>query len=127
LKVRTPGGASETRDEAGPPRVVRVDPGDGASGVLRDTPVLARLSHPCDPDSLVPDSFGVHDDGGIVPGRLELSPDGHLVIWLPLRALCAGGEHRVVSRGLRCRQGSVVAPHESCFRAGPFRSEDLAP
>lgn len=120
------GAPGEPRDEAGPPRVVRVDPGDGASGVLRDAPVLARLSHPCDPGSLDRDSFGIHDDGGLVPGRLELSPDGRLVIWRPLRALRAGGEHRVAASGLRCREGAEVAPFESRFHAGSLGSGDLA-
>ena len=77
--------------------VSRVEPEDGAAGVFRDALVLARLSHPVDPRSLSGHTFQVSDPAGVVPSRLEVSPDGYVVIWRPSRLLDPWVEHEVVA------------------------------
>lgn len=99
----------------GPVRVLRVDPRDGATGVFRDAPVVASLSHPMQASSVTAEAFAVEDDGGAVPGRTALSPDGHFVIWRAERLLVPGVAHRVRVAGLRDVRGRTMAPHQSGF------------
>lgn len=101
-------------DEGGP-SVVRVDPWDGAVGVFRDTPVLARLSHAAAASSLSAASFSVVDAHGPVPGSPRLSPDARVVIWTPERLLAPGLVHFVRASGLRDLRGREVSPHLSRF------------
>lgn len=98
-----------------PVRVVRVDPHDGATGVFRDTPVVASLSHPLQPSSVTAESFAVEDEAGAVPGRAALSPDGRCLIWRGDRLLLAGVAHRVRLAGLRDTRGRALDPHHSRF------------
>lgn len=100
---------------AQPPWVVRIDPQDGARMVLRDTPVLIRLSRPADVRSLSERSVKVLDPAGQVPARLSLSADGCVVIWQPQRLLVPGVEHVVLSAGLRDCRGLPVAPLRTSF------------
>jgi hypothetical protein len=97
------------------PWVVRIDPQDGARMVLRDTPVLIRLSRPADVRSLSERSVRVLDPAGPVPARLSLSADGCVVIWQPQRLLVPGVDHVVVSAGLRDCRGTPVAPSRTSF------------
>lgn len=108
-----------------PTRVVRVDPRDGITGVFRDTPVLFRFSRSVDGDSL--NERTVHIDGpdGLVPGFLQTSPDGEVVIWRPHGLLEGGFEHTVVVSGLLDRRGRGVAPHRSRFVPCTLRRVDL--
>jgi hypothetical protein len=99
----------------GPTFVVRVDPRDGASGVFRDAPVVVSLSHPVEPGSLTSDTLSVEAAGDAVPGRLHMSPDGAVVIWVAAGPLQPGVEHRVRATGLRDWRGLPVEPHESRF------------
>jgi hypothetical protein len=100
----------------GPPLVLRVDPRDGATGVFRDTPVVACLSHAADAASLSPETFRVEEEGGhAVPGRLSLSPDRAVVIFTAGRLLQPGIAHVVTARGLRDARGLPVRPHSSRF------------
>ena len=105
-----------TRPPEGPAWVTRVDPGDGATGVFRDAPVLACLSHPADAATVHDRSFRVEEAGGIaVPGEVLLSPDGRLLIWTGTRLLAPGVEHLVTADGLKDHRGREVAPHRSRF------------
>jgi hypothetical protein len=99
----------------GPTCVVRVDPRDGASGVFRDAPVVVSLSHPVEPGSLTPQTVRVETREGTVPGRLHMSPDGAVVIWVAAGPLRPGVEHRVQAAGLRDWRGLPVEPHQSTF------------
>ncbi|MFI5184469.1 MAG: Ig-like domain-containing protein [Vicinamibacteria bacterium] len=107
------------------PMVARVDPSDGATQVLRDAPVVLRISEPLDPQSLSPESVLVQDDGGTVPGWLKLSPDFYVVIWGAERHLRPGILHFVVARGLRDRRGRLVDPHWSRFVPCDLARDDL--
>lgn len=113
-------------EDDGPAWVVRVDPQDGAIGVLRDAPVLARLSRPADPKSLSEASFRVEADGETVPATLRTSPDGRVVIWLGERLLNPGVEHVVVACGLRDALGRAVAAHRSRFVPCDLARADLS-
>lgn len=104
------------RPPEGPAWVTRVDPGDGATGVFRDAPVLASLSHPADAATVHGGSFRVEEPGGVaVPGEVLLSPDGRLLIWTAARLLAPGVEHLVTADGLKDHRGRDVAPHRSRF------------
>ena len=107
------------------PIVARVDPNDGATQVLRDAPVILRVSQPVDPRSLSPESVSVQDDYGTVPGWLSLSPDFHVVIWGAERHLRPGILHFVVARGLRDQRGRLVDPHWSRFVPCDLARSDL--
>lgn len=101
---------------ANEPTVVRVDPPDGASGVFRDTPVIVSLSHPADPATVGPESFRVEASGLTeVAGRLSLSPDGAVLIWVAARPLAPGVVHFVAIQGVRDRRGQHVLSHLSRF------------
>jgi hypothetical protein len=97
------------------PWVVRIDPHDGARMVLRDTPVLIRLSRPADVRSVSDRSVRVLDHAGPVPARLSVSADGCVVIWHPERLLVPGVEHVILSAGLRDCRGMAVAPTRASF------------
>lgn len=109
----------------GPVRVERIDPRDGAGGVFRDAPVIARLSHPADPLTLSAESFRVRDDAGAVPGSARLSPDGRVLIWQAQRLLQPDVLHFVTTAGLRGRGGTEVRPHVSRFCTCDLVRDDL--
>ena len=98
-----------------PVRILRVDPKDGATGVFRDAPVVASLSHPLQASSVTTEAFAVEDEGGAVPGRAALSADGRCVVWRAERLLVPGVAHRVKVAGLRDVRGRTMAPHQSGF------------
>jgi hypothetical protein len=100
-----------------PAEIVRVEPGDGAARVFRDTPVVAWLSHPADPASLSAEAFRVEDpERGRVASQLWLSPDARLLVWRPEEPLRPGALHFVLASGLRDRRGRTLAPWISRFR-----------
>jgi hypothetical protein len=105
--------------------VMHTTPEDGASFVLRDTPVLLRVSHAVEPTSITSSALRVLDPRGDVPGALRSANDGHVLIWEPLRLLVPGVEHVVIARGLRDRRGRDVAEHWSRFVACGLSSHDL--
>jgi hypothetical protein len=115
LRPQTEPGLRAPSPEPQAPWVVRIDPQDGARMVLRDTPVLIRLSRPADVRSLSERSVRVLDPAGPVPARLSLSADGCVVIWQPQRLLVPGVEHCIVSTGLRDCRGTPVAPSRTFF------------
>jgi hypothetical protein len=119
------GSAPDVRPE-GPAWVTRVDPGDGATGVFRDSPVLARLSHPADAATVHARSFRVEESGGgEVPGELLLSPDGQLLIWTAARPLAPGIEHLVTADGLKDHRGRRIETHRSRFVPCALARSDL--
>jgi hypothetical protein len=100
----------------GPPLVLRVDPRDGATGVFRDAPVVACLSHAADAATVSLDTFRVVEEGGSpVPGRVSLSPDRAVVIFTAGRLLRPGVAHVVTADGLRDLRGLPVRPYSSRF------------
>jgi hypothetical protein len=109
----------------GPSRVLRIEPSDGATGVFRDTPVVARLSHPGRPRSVTDETFRVLDGGGVVPAQLRLSPDGLVVIWRAQRLLAPEIHHFVVSSGLEDVRGQQILPHLSRFLPCHLARDDL--
>jgi len=98
-----------------PAWVMRVDPSDGASFVLRDTPVLLRVSHRLLAESVSADSVRVLDPQGQVSGQVRVCGDGRVVIWQAERLLTSGVEHVVIVRGVRDTRGRVVQEHWSRF------------
>jgi hypothetical protein len=98
--------------------VVRVDPVDGAAGVLGDAAVVLTFSHPVEPESLGSRTLRVRDGASAVDGQLALSPDGCVVIWMPQRSLRPGLEHVLEVSGVRDRRGRDVRPHQSTFTVG---------
>jgi hypothetical protein len=122
---RTSGAARPERE--GPPRVLRIDPHDGAVGVFRDATIVARLTHPVDPHSLAPAAFEVHAPSGPVPGRFVASPDGEVLMWRAERPLEPGVEHEVRLHGLRDRDGRELALHRSGFVACDLVGREVEP
>jgi len=118
-------GGDAGSDSPGPLRVVRVDPGDGATGVFRDVPVVLRLSHPAAAESLSLETLRVEDEKGPVPGRPRVSPDGRVLMWFPDRLLAPGERHRVSAAGLRDARGRELEPHESRFVPGELAWNDV--
>ena len=108
-----------------PVRVLRVEPRDGATGVFRDTPIVASLSHPLEPSSVTVEAFAVFDEEGLVPGRSALSADGRCVVWRAERLLAPGAAHRVTVTGLRDVRGRTMAPHRSGFVPCDLTFRDL--
>jgi hypothetical protein len=108
-----------------PARILRVEPRDGATGVFRDTPIVASVSHPLLPSSLTAEAFAVEDEIGAVPGRPALSPDGRCVVWRAERLLVPGAAHRVTVAGLRDVRGRTMAPHRSAFVPCDLTFRDL--
>lgn len=108
-----------------PTWVERVDPGDGSAFVLRDTPVLVRLSGPVNPASVTHRSVRVVDAHGPVPAELRLSADQRVVIWSPQRLLVPVVEHELVVCGLLDSRGQVVPNHSSRFYPCSLAREDI--
>ena len=122
-------GASRLRPFAGPTAdptwVVRVDPGDGSVFVLRDTPVLVRLSGPVNPATVTHRTVRVVDAHGPVPAELSLSADQRVVIWYPQRLMVPAMQHELMVCGLLDQRGHVVPNHASRFYPCSFAREDF--
>jgi hypothetical protein len=108
-------------------RVRHLDPPDGARGVFRDAPVVARFSRPADPSTLSPLTFLIIDEQGPVPGGVWTSLDGRVAVWTPARLLSAGTLHCVRLAGVRDLHGRELAVHESAFKPGDLALGDLGP
>jgi len=117
--------AGPARGPSEPIRVLRVDPLDGAVGVLRDAPVLARFEQPIREERLTPESFRVRDASGEVPARLRLSPDGRVAIWQAERRLVRCCEHEVTISVPRAGHEAEVAGYRGWFTTGTLAREDL--
>jgi hypothetical protein len=98
-----------------PARVLRVDPDDGASGVFRDSPVVVRLSHAADVNSVSPATLRVEGPHGTLRGLVGMSPDAQCLIWTGAEPFVPDGLHFVVVRGVVDRRGREVRPHISRF------------
>jgi hypothetical protein len=108
-----------------PFHVERVDPPDGAIGVLRDDPVLVRLSAPIDADRLGEATVEVREADGAVPSRVETLDGGRVLVWWPGRRLRPGREHHLVARGLRDRRGREAPALASRFTPGPLSGQEI--
>jgi Big-like domain-containing protein len=122
--LRPPGGIGGPWSEDGP-RVLRIDPRDGARTVFGDAPVVITLSHPVDPQTLGPRTVRLRAGDEAPAGRLTLSPDACVVIWTPERPLPGGREHAVEVSGVRDRRGREVRPHRSVFTVAPLSFDEL--
>jgi hypothetical protein len=109
-----------------PFRVRRVEPPDGAHGVLRDDPVLVLLTGPLDPDRLHEAEVAVWEEGGPVPSRMEPLDGGRVLVLRPRRPLRPGRLHRLRVEGLRDRQGREAPRVDSRFTTGPLAGAELA-
>ena len=103
---------------ASPFRVERVEPPDGARGVLRGDPVLVRFSAPVDVDRLHEATLEIHGPGGAVPSRVQALDSGRVVVWWPRCLLSPDQEHRVVARGFKDCRGREAPPMTSRFTPG---------
>lgn len=113
------------RRAADPFHIERVEPPDGARGVLRDDPVFLRLSAPLHADGLVSATLEVWEGERTLPARLEILDGRRVVVWWPQTLLRGGCEHRVVVRGLRDRLGREAPPHASRFTPGALSGDDI--
>jgi hypothetical protein len=109
-----------------PFRVRRVEPPDGAHGVLRDDPVLLLLTGPVDPDRLHEARVAVWEEGGAVPSRMEPLDGGRVLVLRPRRPLRAGRLHRLRIEGLHDRHGREAPRIDSRFTTGPLAGAELA-
>ena len=125
LRTHEPAGFWPAVEETLAAWVMHTTPEDGAVFVLRDTPVLLRVSHAVDPTSISASTLRVLDPNGDVPAGLRWAAFGHVLIWEPLRLLVPGVEHVVTARGLRDRRGRLVAEHWSRFVPCGLSREDL--
>jgi hypothetical protein len=119
----SPAGAAHRPGE--PIRILRVEPLDGAVGVLRDAPVLARFDQPIREERLTPDAFRVRDASGEIPARLRLSPDGRVAIWQAERRLRDCCEHEVTISVPGAEPRAGVAGYRGWFTTGTLAREDL--
>ena len=108
-------------------RVQHLDPPDGARGVFRDAPGVARLSRPVDPLTVSAETFVVMDEHGLIPGGVWTSLDGRVAVWTPARLLTPGRLHCVRLAGISDRQGRNLVVHESAFEPGDLALGDLGP
>jgi hypothetical protein len=108
-----------------PFHVERVDPPDGATGVLRDDPVLVRLSAPVDVDRLEEATVEVREGDGTVPARLQTLDGGRVLVWWPGRRLRPGREHHLVASGLRDRRGREAPALSSRFTPGALSGREI--
>jgi hypothetical protein len=108
-----------------PFHVERVDPPDGAIGVLRDDPVLVRLSAPVDVDRLGEATVEVREADGVVPSRLQTLDGGRVLVWWPARRLRPGREHHLLASGLRDRRGREAPALASRFTPGVLGGAEI--
>jgi hypothetical protein len=125
--LRAPGTGWRAAPDEPRLRVRHLDPPDGARGVFRDAPVVARFSRPADPSTLSPLTFLIVDEHGPVPGGVWTSLDGRVAVWTPARLLSAGTLHCVRLAGVRDLHGRELAVHESAFKPGDLALGDLGP
>ena len=105
--------------------VERVEPPDGARGVLRGDPVLVRFSAPVDVDRLHEATLEILEAAGPVPSRVQTLDGGRVLVWWPGRLLRPGQEHRLVARGLRDRKGREAPPLASRFTPGALDGMEI--
>jgi hypothetical protein len=125
--LRAPATSGRALGEEVSLRVQHLDPPDGARGVFRDSPVVARLSRPVDPMTVSVQTFAVMDEEGRVPGGVWTSLDGRVAVWTPARLLSPGRLHCVRLAGIRDRHGRELVAHESAFEPGDLALGDLGP
>ena len=121
---RPPQGRQNRLLDDSPPHVVEVEPEDGASGVLRDTPLVLRLSRPVDPTTVTTSSVRVHSTSGAVPARLVVSPDRTMLVWVAQRLLAPRTEHMVRVEGVHDLWGTPVEPYQCRFVPGELSTQD---
>ena len=125
--LRMPATAGRGLGEESTLRVQHIDPPEGARGVFRDSPVVARVSRSLDPVTVTTETFLVMDEHGVVPGGVWTSLDGRVAVWTPARLLSAGRLHCVRMAGMRDRHGRELIVHESGFEPGDLALGDLGP
>jgi Bacterial Ig-like domain len=108
-----------------PPGVDAVNPSDGATQVLCDSPVVLHLATRVDPSTLSAETVMIEDANGPIEGSLRVSPDRRVVIWNARRPLKAGVLHFVSIRGLRDADGRAFPAHLSSFVPCDLARDDL--
>ena len=108
-----------------PFRVLRVEPPDGARGVLRDDPVLLLLTGPLDSDRLHEATVAMWEEEEPVSSHLEALDGGRVLLVRPRHHLRAGRLHRLRIEGLRDRKGREAPPVDSHFTTGPLAGVEL--
>jgi len=112
-------------DGDGPTRVARTDPADGALAVLRDSPVVVRFTRPLDRRSIESARVEVGDSQGPLPGRVRLSPDARVLIWLSESPFRPAAGHSLRLDGLSDERGEPVEAWTSVFATGRLTRDDL--
>ncbi len=107
------------------PAVDAVNPSDGATQVLCDSPVVLHLATRVDPSTLSAETVMIEDPDGPIEGSLRVSPDRRVVIWGAGRPLKAGVLHFVSIRGLRDADGRMFPAHLSSFVPCDLARDDL--
>lgn len=102
---------------------LRVMPRDQETGVPRDATLLVAASRPVDHHST--NGVRVRTEGRDVEGVLDISSDGRILFWSPMRAMEAQVEHQVTISGVRDERGAPFADHTSTFVTGFFSYVDL--
>jgi hypothetical protein len=80
-------GIPDGEDVASGPRLLALDPPDGAIGASLAPLVSARFDEPLDPASVGPDSLRLLQAGSVVPAALALSADGRALELRPAAPL----------------------------------------
>jgi len=78
---------------AGRPRVVSVDPADGATAVAALAALNAHFDRPMDAASATPDSVTLEAGGSRIPGALALAADGRALTFRPAAPLASETLH----------------------------------
>ena len=108
------------------PSVRSSSPANGATNILRNTPVTAEVSLPnvgSGIDEATLNSANVHllreSDGGIVPANVNTSGGGDVIVLQPTVLLDANTTYRFeVTNGLKDLSGAAFAPFTSRFTTG---------
>lgn len=108
-----------------PFQVVRVEPPDGARGVLRDDPIVLLLSGPLDAERLPEATLEVREADAAVPVQIESLQGGRALVLWPALPLGPGREHQLRARGLMDARGREAPPVESGFTTGALAGQDL--
>jgi hypothetical protein len=102
---------------------LRVMPRHLETEVTRDAPVLVAAPRPVDHRST--SGVRVRTEHDEVEGVVDMSSDGRILFWRPVRTLEARAEHRVLISGVRDERGAPFDEHTSTFVTGLFCYVDL--
>ena len=102
---------------------LRVMPRDQETGVPRDATLLVTAPRPM--DHLSTNGVRVQTEDRDVEGVLDISSDGRILFWRPMRTLDPQAEHQVRISGVRDERGALFDDFSSTFVTGIFSYVDL--